>query len=107
MLYHTGNYFCYEEQNKLSSVVEVSEVTVSQYPTQFPYFYYSERLFLSAFRDFIKHIYQFHQGRESNTSSFSAVILYPAALLFVSFLFVTCPEILMGWDYLLGFRYYI
>lgn len=62
----------------------------------FPYFCYSEGLFLFAFLDFIKHIYQFHQGGESNTSSISAVILYPAALLFFSFLLVTCPEILLG-----------
>lgn len=61
----------------------------------FPYFNYSERFFLSPFLDFIKHIYQFHQGGESNTSSISVVILYPAALLFFSFLLVTCPEILL------------
>lgn len=34
VLYHTGNDFCYdEEQHNLSPVVEASEVTLSQYPT--------------------------------------------------------------------------
>lgn len=45
----------------------------------FPYFYYSEMFFLSSFLDFIEHIYQFHQREESNTSSISAGVLYPAA----------------------------